>query len=69
MMLLCGYRCKADAMLKMKSATLSDNQGHLVGMDQIDLNGLDEASLNAEETYSARVRSDTHAVQLLGRLG
>lgn len=46
-----------------------DNQGHLVGMDQIDLNGLDEASLNAEETYSARVRSDTHAVQLLRSLG
>ena len=46
-----------------------DTQGHLIGMDQIDLNGLEEASLNAEETYSARVRTDTHAVQLLRSLG
>lgn len=46
-----------------------DTQGHLIGMDQIDLNGLEEASLNAEETYSARVRTDTHAVQLLRNLG
>ena len=46
-----------------------DTQGHLAGMDQIDTNGLDEASLNAEETYSARVRTDTHAVQLLRSLG
>lgn len=46
-----------------------DTQGHLIGMNQIDLNGLEEASLNAEETYSARVRTDTHAVQLLRSLG
>lgn len=46
-----------------------DTQGHLIGMDQIDLNGLEEASLNAEETYSARIRTDTHAVQLLRSLG
>lgn len=46
-----------------------DTQGHLIGMDQIDLNGLEEASLNAEETYSARVRTDMHAVQLLRSLG
>lgn len=46
-----------------------DTQGHLIGMDQIDLNGLEEAILKAEETYSARVRTDTHAVQLLRSLG